>query len=117
MKRYICSSTALEFKEGFLFNAGNKDFFLESNSANITDKIARKFINALCDLRNVGDALRETSLYDPATLKDVKRRIEKATLEHKDTGKVTYWTITMCHGNCISNFPEEDFAKYVIVLN
>lgn len=115
MKRYIKSAEELDDeKVGFVFTAGNKEFFLESSATNITDKIARIFINAVCDLRGVGDGIRRSALYDPATLKDFKYRIDKAVLitHVRDWG--TYYTIS--GKNFSQSFPEADFNKDVILL-
>lgn len=68
---------------GFLMNIGNKDLFLISEKKNITDDIARAFINKICDIRNKPVELKERALNDKPTLNDFKRRIDKATLEHK----------------------------------
>ena len=113
MKRWIrCSEEPIQ--TGFYFVAGNKGFFLESDASNITDNIARRFINAVCDFRNVGDKIRQSALYNADALKDFKRRITRATLEHIDTGKITYWSIRG-HG-FTENFPEEDFANDIILI-
>ena len=69
---------------GFLMNIGNKDLFLISEKKNITDDIARAFINKICDIRNKPVELKERALNDKPTLNDFKRRIDKATLEHKN---------------------------------
>ena len=114
MKRLVYSTVDLESKNGFLFEQGTKAFFLESDVSYLTDKIVRKFINAICDLNGVGDAIRNSALYNEATLKDFKKRISKAVLTKKDTGKIVYYTIS---GNGFSlNFPEEDFNRDVIIL-
>ena len=115
MKRYIHADVNSEVSTGFLFNLGSKDFFWKSDATNVTDKIARVFINAVCDLKGVGDKIRQSALYNEATLKDFKRRIIRATLEHRDTGEITYWVINEPNGS--SSFPEDDFDKDVIILN
>ena len=114
MKRYIHSSELLECYPGFYFTVGNLAFFLKSDAHNLTDKLIRKFINALCDKKGVGDAIRQKSLYDKPTLEDFRRRISKCDLNHLDTGKVTYWSIT--NSGMTASYPEEDFAKEVTVL-
>ena len=113
MKRLVYSSSEVS-ESGFLFEAGKKAYFYKSNLSNITDKIARKFINAVCDERGVGDKIRQSALYDSATLDDFKRRISNAVLEEHDTGKIKYFTI---RGKYFTlNFPEEDFEQDVIVI-
>ena len=110
MKRYIHSSEDNAIREGFWFDFGNKAIFLESDSVNVTDKLARKFINKVCDVRNVGDEIRQKALYDRATLKDFKRRIYKATVEDKGSYMSAYgknWTM---------NFPYEDWYSEVIEI-
>jgi len=114
MKRYVRSAEILESYSGFYFVAGNRGIFLKSNMSNITDRIVRQFINAVCDMRGVGDKIRESALYSEATLKDFKRRIDRAELIHNDTGKITYWTIK--GNNFQDNFPEEDFERDIIVI-
>ena len=110
MKKYIRCSEDNGIREGFWFDFGNRAIFLQSNSVNITDNIARKFINAVCDVRNVGDKIRKSALYDEATLKDFKRRIYRATVEDKGSYMSAYgknWTM---------NFPYEDWEREVIEL-
>ena len=103
-----------EIYNGFWFTYRNSGIFLKSDATNITDAVARKFINAVCDMKGVGDAIRKSALYNPDTLKDFKRRIDRATLEHKDTGKITYWSIK---GNSFTeSWPEEDFEDAVTVI-
>ena len=114
MKRYIRCSEVLEDSSGFYFTVGNHAFFLKNDAINLTEKIIRKFINALCDLRGVGDAIRQKALYDKATLNDFRRRISKCTLQHLDTGKITYWSIS--GPGMIASYPEEDFKNEVIVI-
>lgn len=114
MKRLIYSSTEGPLEPGFLFELRNRAFFLRSDSTNVTDKIARKFINAVCDYRGVGDSIRQSALYSKDTLNDFKKRIDKATLQMHDTGKIVYYTIS---GKGFTlNFPEEDFNQEVILL-
>lgn len=114
MKKVIYASEILEAKDGFLFEFRNKAIFLESDQRNVTDRIARKMINAVCDLKQVGDKIRQAALYDKATLSDFKRRIDRAYLEKKDTGKIIMYTIS---GNGFTmSFPEEDFESDVIVI-
>lgn len=114
MKRYIYSSELIECYHGFYFTIGNLAFFLKSDAHNLTDKLIRKFINAFCDKQGVSDAIRQKSLYDKPTLEDFRRRISKCDLNHIDTGKITYWSIT--GRGMIVNYPEEDFKREVIVF-
>ena len=113
MKRWIHATTELE-EQGFLLNVGNKDFFYRSNASNTTDKIVRIFINKVCDVKGVGDAIRQSALYNEATLKDFKRRIQKATLEHIVTDKVSYYKIS--GKGFSSSFPEDEFDQWVVVI-
>lgn len=116
MKRYIKAySEVIDTKYGFVFEFKNYALFLESDSKNITDKIARSFINKVCDIRGVGDAIRKSALYDPTALKDFKHRIDRAELVTTLLSNGSkYYTI---RGNQFSlNFPEEDFNREVIVL-
>lgn len=122
MKRWMHTSTHTidastgdsEIYNGFWFTYRSSGIFLKSDATNITDAIARKFINQVCDYKGVGDAIRKQALYSPDTLKDFKRRIDKATLEHKDTGKITYWSI---RGNGFTeNWPEDEFEDAVTVI-
>lgn len=111
MKRWIHTAEDLtDSTPGFLFNFGNRDIFLRSNKSNLTSKIVRDFINIACDLRNVGDAIREKALYDEATLKDFRSRITKAELE-----QVSDDWYRISGRNFTFNFPKEDFDRDVIV--
>lgn len=102
-------------KQGFWFEIGRKGYFYEIDQHNITDKIVRKFINAVCDERGTGDSIRRKALYDKPTLEDFKRRIGRATLQYKDTDFVEYYTVS---GNGFTlNFPCEDFENEVILIH
>lgn len=117
MKRYVRAySEVLDTQKGFLFEFKNYALFYVSDSQNITDKIARVFINKVCDIRGVGDSIRNSALYDAAALKDFKHRIDKAELVETRLGNgKKFYTI---RGNGFSlNFPEEDFQNEVIILN
>ena len=114
MKRWIHASGDL-VQDGFFFVLGNKGIFLRSNSKNLTKKILRDLINTVCDIKNVGDAIREAALYNDATLEDFRRRTVKATLQKVDTGKVEYYSIRT--PNSISNYPIEDFSRDIVVVD
>ena len=109
MKRLIYASETIESYNGFYFTAGRDGYFLKSEMTNLTDKIIRRFINAVCDRKGVGDKIRESALYDPATLKDFRRRIDKATLEHKVSDKADWYTLSG-RGFTV-NSPKEEFEK------
>ena len=116
MKRYIQSSYQPGYvKQGFLFTFGNRTLFLESDMKNLTDNIIRKIINKCCDIKGVGDSIRQSALYDPATLKDFRRRIDKCSLivRQLDNGNMFY---TIAGDNFSFNYPEEDFDEEVIVF-
>lgn len=101
-------------KPGFLFEFKDKAFFYETSAKNLTVSIIRKFIEAICDYRNISDDVRERSLNDETTIQDFRRRIDKATLMKIDTGKIIYYRIK---GNNFSiNFPREDFENDVILF-
>lgn len=111
MKRWIHTSTD-NVKSGFYMTIGNKGIFLESNKRNLTKKIVRDFINKVCDIKNVGDKIRQSALYDEATLKDFQRRITRANLEHRVTDKVSFYSL---YGDGFTeNFPEDEFERSVI---
>lgn len=115
MKRLILATEILDSKDGFLMEIGSKAIFLESDASYVTDKLIRKFINKVCDINRVGDSIRQSALYDKSALNDFRRRISKAHLEKKDSGKIVYYTIS---GNGFTlNFPKEDFNKDVIIIN
>lgn len=114
MKRLIYATEVLDASPGFFYEYGNVVIFYKTDATYCTDKIVRKFINTFCDLRGIGDAIRQKALYDKPTLDDFRRRIDKAYLEEKDTGKIIYYTIS---GKGFTlNFPEEDFKKEVTII-
>lgn len=117
MKRYIKSSYEPGWvKQGFLFTLGHKQLFLESESVNLTEKVIRKIINKVCDIKGVGDSIRESALYDKDTLKDFRYRISKASLICKsfDNGQKWY---TIAGNNFQLSYPnEEEFNDEVIVF-
>lgn len=102
-------------KNGFYMTFGNKGLFYENSGVNITDKVARAFINAICDYKGIGVALRKKSLYDAPTLKDFKKRIDKATIEKRvcDSGFVFY---SIKGNNFTANYPVEDFENEIIMF-
>ena len=112
MKRYIHASSDIEASAGFMLNVGRKDYFYISDAKIITDKIVRAFINKICDMKGVGDAIRQSALYDKSTLADFRKRIQPAVLERHDTGKIIYYTIS--GKNFSWNFPEADFERDVV---
>lgn len=98
---------------GFLMNIGNKDLFLISEKKNITDDIARAFINKICDIRNKPVELKERALNDKPTLNDFKRRIDKATLEHKKTQN-GYEYDSVVSKNFMLSIPNEEKDSLII---
>ena len=111
MKRWIHASDDSDIQNGFLFEQGDRAFFLVTDSKNLTEKVIRKFINAVCDLRNIGDKIREASLYDKATLNDFRRRIDKAQLERTPYGyKISGSSFTI-------SYPEGDFEEEVTIFD
>lgn len=114
-----CIQCAEELDEeawpGFTFNFGRKEIFVKSDNQNLTNRIIRDFINIVCDIKGVGDAIRKKALYDEATLKDFRRRIMKGTLEHHVTANGTeYYSIS---GKDYSwSYPADEFEDSVIVM-
>ena len=76
---------------GFAMNAGKIELFYKSNGKNITSGVARKFIEQIGAAKNLSKDLIEKAKTDPATIKDVKRSIDRATLEVVNTGKVKFF--------------------------
>lgn len=113
MKRYIRFSTNGGPVAGFLFEFGNRAIFIKSNITKVTDKVVRCVINCLCDIKNVSDSIRQGALYNQDTLRDFRRRIAKATLEHVETPSVEYYRIS--GKDFTLNFPEDDFRRDVII--
>ena len=113
MKRYI-RSTTIETTGGFFLEAGNRAIFFKTEGTNITDKVVRKFINTVCDMKGVGDNIRQSVLYDKPTLADFRRRINRVVLEEVDNPGVHYFSIK--GKNFTLNFPEDDFQREVIVV-
>ena len=102
-------------KIGFYMTLGNKGLFYESDGTNITDKVARAFINRICDYKDVGDAIRKKALYDKPTLHDFKRRIDKAIIEeHTTDSGYTYYSIK--GNNFTACYPVPDFESDIIVF-
>ena len=101
-------------RQGFYFTFRDRGIFLVSDNTNLTAKIIRKIINVVCDIQEVGDSIRRAALYNEATLKDFRRRIDKASLIYHDTGKVQYYTIKGNNFSC--NYPVADFEREIIVV-
>lgn len=114
MKRWIHCTTEVD-QPGFLFEVGNRAIFLKSNQTNLTTKLVRDIINAVCDLRNIDDTRRKAALYHQPTLDDFRKRISKAVLRHIETDKADYYTI---QGKYFTlNFPSDDFKDEVVVVD
>ena len=100
---------------GFYMTVGDKGLFYKNDGTNITDKVARAFINAICDYKGIGDAIRKKSLYDKPTLTDFKRRIDKAIIEeHITDSGYTYCSIK--GNNFTACYPVPDFESDIIVF-
>ena len=70
--------------KGFTMTVGNKMYFLISDKKNITNDIAKVFINKICDTRGFSQEIREKCLKDKATLDDVKYKLQSnCTIEKK----------------------------------
>lgn len=102
-------------KKGFIFTHGKIEIFLVTDTQRKTDKIARAIIDAIATARNTPAEVIERAKEDAATIKDIKRRTDAATLEEKTTPKGTkFYRIA---GKYFSfNYPEEDFYNDVIVI-
>lgn len=102
--------------KGFIFTMGTKCLFYETELTNITDKIARAFINKVCDIKNVGDGIRKSALYNVDCLKDFKKRIAPATLEKTTTQnlQIEFYRI---QGKYFSmSLPKDEFIKDVVLF-
>lgn len=113
MKRYIRSNT-IETTEGFFLEVGNRAIFFKTEGVNITDRVIRKFINTICDIKGVGNNIRQAALYDKPTLADFRRRITKAVLEEVNNPGFHYFSVK--GKNFTLNFPEDDFQREVVVI-
>jgi len=101
--------------KGFYMTLGNKGLFYEYDGINITDKIARAFINKICDYKQIGDGIRKKSLYDAITLQVIKKRICKATIEENITQSgIIYYTIK--GDNFTENYPKVDYENDIITF-
>jgi len=102
-------------KQGFIFTAGNKEYFLVSAAQKKTDNVIRAIIEAVGTTKNICRDTIERAKADKATLADFRRRIDAATLQEKTTGNGTrYYTIS--GKNFSFNYPEADFANDVILI-
>ena len=97
---------------GFAMNAGKIELFYKSNGKNITSGVARKFIEQIGAAKNADKDLIERAKTDPATIRDVKRRIQRATLEVKNTGKIKFFTLETKWSTL--NIPFDEAACLVI---
>lgn len=105
----------MDTKVGFYMTMGNKGLFYESDGTNITDKVARAFINAICDYKEIGDAIRKKSLYDKPTLTEFKRRIDKAIIEERITDS-GYKFYSIKGNNFTAIYPVDEFKEDIIVF-
>lgn len=100
---------------GFILTIGKHEYFYKTDATNKTDKIARAFIHKIGDHRNRPAALIEKACNDPATLRDTKYRMDKATLDKIVTDRgYTYYKI--CGKGFSFGYPEDDFRNDVVVF-
>lgn len=89
---------------------------LISDSRNLTEKVIRKLINKVCDLKGAGDSIRQAALYDKDTLDDFRRRIEKVSVIQKTFDNGNKW-YTIAGDDFQCNYPsEEEFNDEVIMF-
>lgn len=79
---------------GFVLTTGNKHLFYVSDGKNITSSIVEKFVDKIGELRNLTSEYIARCKADSYTMKDLKRRIDRATLEKVDTGKIEYYKMS-----------------------
>ena len=79
---------------GFLLNVGNRDLFYCTDKKNITKPILNAFIDKIGEIRNLSPELIDRCKNDEPTLKDLRYRINKVSLEKRDTGKIQYYNIS-----------------------
>lgn len=80
--------------EGFTLNIGKKELFYKSNGRNITNTVLEKFIDKIGETKHLSSDLVEKCKSDQATLKDLRRRVCRAKLELKNSGKVEYYKLS-----------------------
>ena len=93
----------MSMNNGFLLTIGNKAFFYNSKNNNLTKQVLHVFIDKIGEYKNLSTDLIERCKNDEGTLKDLRYRISKATLEKYDNGKVQFYNIT--GKNFIMNIP------------
>lgn len=78
---------------GFMMNIGDKELFYATDKKNVTDRIAHTFIDVIGNIKDADPELIIRCKTDKATMKDIKKRIDNATLELVDTGKVKFYKL------------------------
>ena len=105
----------MDIMNGFLMTVGNKDYFLEAKTTKRTDKVCAAFIERIGTDRNKSRDLIERAKADKATLDDIRRRIDAATLSKRITDNgYEYFNISGKGFTC--SFPTEDFIESVVVF-
>jgi len=101
-------------RKGYVFTHRKTRIFLITDAQRKTDNVARAIIDTIATARNTPAEVVEAAKADAATLKDIKRRTDAATLEENTTeGGFKWYTIRGKH--FILNYPAEDFYNDVIV--
>ena len=93
--------------KGFLFNAKRKIVFLKADRR--TDETARKMLDIIGELNNAHPDTIERAKADPATLKDVEKRLEAVEMLTDDTRRRFY-----VKGHVYMDIPAAD-PNYLIV--
>ena len=99
---------------GYYLVAGNKAYFLKTDTTRKTSKIIYDFIDLIGKHRNLSSDLIERAKQDQFTIDDFRRRLSAATIEKKQLPTITFYTIQ--GKNFIENFPEDDFKKSVTIF-
>jgi hypothetical protein len=98
---------------GFALTRGNFIYVLESEGKNVTDNVAHKFVEAICNRLNMPDETRKLVYEDKKFIKDLKYRISRCTVDTRKAGKISFYHIE--GDNYTENIPFEESSCIIFI--
>lgn len=101
-------------KNGFVLTLGNKQLFYVTDKNNVTKNVLHTFIDKIGEIKNLCIDLIERCKTDEPTLKDLKYRIQSATIELKEIKTIKYYSIV--GKNFTESIPEKEAEKCLVIF-
>lgn len=98
---------------GYYFFANNKHFFIQTTQARKSKELTLRMIALIGAKQGFCPELISHCMGDKECQARIQKGMEPGTIEQKENSEGIYYTITT--KTMISNYPEADYNKYVIV--